>query len=87
MIRTREQYDEIMLEAEFANDGELSALRKGHLEDTFKALEKVTRAVQTLDLEKAGYSGGTSRSIYNAEMKLATAMTEIPDWLTGANHQ
>ena len=55
--------------------------------ETIEALEKVTRAVQTLDLMKAGLEGGSQQSINKAEMSLAVAMADIPDWLTGANHQ
>ncbi len=84
IIKTREQFEKHKLELTNLDIHEDTGL---DVIDTIEALGKVTRAVQTLDLMKAGMDGGSRQSIHKAEMALGDAMVEIPDWLTGANHQ
>ena len=76
MIKTLEQYDEIMLEAEFANDGELSALRKGHLEETIEALRRFVRAQDAVEL------GVIDFDLQNEQVQeLKDSRAALPDWI------
>ncbi len=84
IIKTREQFEKHKLELTNLDIYEDTGL---DVIDTIEALGKVARAVQTLDLMKAGMDGGSQMSIYRAEVVVSKAMAEIPDWLTGANHQ
>ena len=88
MIMTREQF-ELFKSWLSVRESKLAKMSVSTQDatDTIEALEKVSRAVLTLDLMKAGLEGGSTQSIRKADMELGVAMVALPDWLTGANNQ
>ncbi len=86
-IKKREKFESL---CRLLRDDSFTMLTPDEAEEiigTIEGLERVSRAVLTLDLMKAGLEGGGTRSIRKADMKLGTAMVALPNWLTGANNE